>query len=44
MAAATQLMPSTTQQQANLKSAFSPYTDSPSSPAPFSPHFRNSNR
>lgn len=44
MAAATQLMPSTAQQQANLKSAFSPYTDSPSSPAPFSPHFHTSNR
>ncbi|KAH7065600.1 hypothetical protein B0J12DRAFT_734906 [Macrophomina phaseolina] len=40
MAAATQLMPNAAQQQ----SAFSPYTDSPSSPAPFSPHFRNSNR
>ncbi|KAB2575616.1 hypothetical protein DBV05_g5735 [Lasiodiplodia theobromae] len=44
MAAATQLMPSTAQQQAGLKSAFSPYTDSPSSPAPFSPHYHSSNR
>lgn len=36
----TQLMPSPTQ---GLKSAFSPYTDSPSSPAPF-PHHAYSNR
>ncbi|KAF2813099.1 uncharacterized protein BDZ99DRAFT_473817 [Mytilinidion resinicola] len=40
MATATQLMPSPTQ---GLKSAFSPYTDSPSSPAPF-PHSVYSNR
>ncbi|KAF2017548.1 hypothetical protein BU24DRAFT_152348 [Aaosphaeria arxii CBS 175.79] len=41
MATATQLMPSPT---AGLKSSFSPYTDSPSSPAPFSQVFSNSNR
>ncbi|KAF2494072.1 hypothetical protein BU16DRAFT_63959 [Lophium mytilinum] len=40
MATATQLMPLPTQ---GLKSAFSPYTDSPSSPAPF-PHSVYSNR
>ncbi|KAF2199901.1 hypothetical protein GQ43DRAFT_375133 [Delitschia confertaspora ATCC 74209] len=38
MATVTQLMPSPTQ---GLKSAFSPYTDSPSSPAPFSQLFSN---
>ncbi|KAL1640887.1 hypothetical protein SLS58_006503 [Diplodia intermedia] len=44
MAAATQLMPSTAQQQANLQSAFSPYTDSPASPANFNPHFHQASR
>ncbi|KAF2180334.1 hypothetical protein K469DRAFT_714709 [Zopfia rhizophila CBS 207.26] len=38
MATATQLMPSPTQ---GLKSAFSPYTDSPSSPATFAQVFSN---
>ncbi|KAH5714176.1 hypothetical protein HBI20_153790 [Parastagonospora nodorum] len=38
MATATQLMPSPT---GHLKSAFSPYTDSPSSPAPFAHVFSN---
>jgi hypothetical protein len=39
MATATQLMPSPT--AGHLKSAFSPYTDSPSSPAPFAHVFSN---
>jgi len=39
MATATQLMPSPT--AGHLKSAFSPYTDSPSSPAPFSQVFQS---
>lgn len=38
MATATQLMPSPT--AGHLKSAFSPYTDSPSSPAPFAQVFQ----
>lgn len=38
MATATQLMPSPT---TGLKSAFSPYTDSPSSPATFAQVFSN---
>lgn len=38
MATATQLMPSPT---AGLKSSFSPYTDSPSSPATFAQVFSN---
>jgi hypothetical protein len=39
MATATQLMPSPT--AGHLNSAFSPYTDSPSSPAPFAHVFSN---
>lgn len=42
MATATQLMPSPTA-PGHLKSAFSPYTDSPSSPAPFAHVFSNRN-
>jgi hypothetical protein len=41
MATATQLMPSPTAGHLKSASAFSPYTDSPSSPAPFAHAFSN---